>query len=61
MECAFEVQRADFGKMVSAVPGTCISEVKPKTYVDVDGKGTEAAAVTSVKCGATPVQVDRLM
>jgi serine protease inhibitor len=33
----------------------CITEVKHKTYVDVDEEGTEAAAVTSVGVGTTSV------
>jgi serpin B len=33
----------------------CITEVKHKTYVDVDEEGTEAAAVTSVGIGLTSV------
>ncbi len=59
MESAFEPQRADFSKMITALPGPYISEVKHKTYIDVDEKGTEAAAVTSVECESTSVEVDR--
>lgn len=59
MECAFEPRRADFSRMISAMPGPYISEVKHKTYVDVDEKGTEAAAVTSVEFRCTSARPDR--
>ncbi|HXZ29077.1 MAG TPA: serpin family protein [Terriglobales bacterium] len=39
-------------------PGLAISEVKHKTYVDVNEEGTEAAAVTSVGVHATAVRVE---
>lgn len=38
--------------------GLAISEVKHKTYVDVNEEGTEAAAVTSVGVRATAVRVE---
>jgi serine protease inhibitor len=38
--------------------GLAISEVKHKTYVDVNEEGTEAAAVTSVGVRATAVHVE---
>ncbi len=39
-------------------PNLAISEVKHKTYVDVNEEGTEAAAVTSVGVRATSVRVE---
>ena len=39
-------------------PSLAISEVKHKTYVDVNEEGTEAAAVTSVGVRATAVRVE---
>jgi len=39
-------------------PGLSISEVKHKTYVNVNEEGTEAAAVTSVGVHATAVRVE---
>lgn len=59
MERAFDPRRADFSGMHPAPPEIYISGVKHKTYVDVSEKGTEAAAVTSVECVATSVQLDR--
>lgn len=44
---------ADFSKMSDS--GMCIDFVKQKTYVDVNEKGTEAAAVTAVGMKATSV------
>jgi serine protease inhibitor len=42
--------QADFSDMY---PGACISDVKHKTWLDVNEEGTEAAAVTSVEIGLT--------
>jgi len=47
MSIAFDPDQADFTKMHPG-PGLFISEVKHKTFVDVNEEGTEAAAVTSV-------------
>lgn len=47
MGIAFDDHRADLTG-INPAGGLFISEVKQKTYVDVDEKGTEAAAVTSV-------------
>ena len=44
---------ADFSKMSET--GMCIDFVKQKTYVDVNEKGTEAAAVTAIGMKATSV------
>lgn len=41
--------RADFSKMVPPEVSVYISEVKQKTFIEVDEEGTEAAAVTSVE------------
>jgi len=44
----------DFSR-ISAEPGFCLSDVLHKTYVDVDEKGTEAAAVTiPMMAGSAP-------
>lgn len=55
MGIAFAPGQADFSGMAAA--GTAgdiyISEVKHKTFIQVDEAGTEAAAVTSVEVGTT--------
>jgi len=52
MAIAFSTTDADFTK-IDKRGGLFISEVKHKTFVQVDEEGTEAAAVTSVGVGLT--------
>jgi serpin B len=62
MGIAFDDAAADFTR-IHTPSELFISEVKHKTYVDVNEEGTEAAAVTSVGVGVTSaptvIQVDR--
>ncbi len=53
MADAFNPNAADFSKMVKPPIQTYISEVKHKTFVEVNEEGTEAAAVTSTRVAMT--------
>jgi len=56
MGVAFDGARADFTRMVKrAAQNVYIDNVTHKTYIDVNEKGTEAAAVTSVEMKLTSV------
>jgi serpin B len=44
----------DFSRMIAGV-AACISNVRHKTWVEVNEEGTEAAAATSVEMGVTSV------
>lgn len=57
MEDAFDASKADFRKMADVTLGEIfIGTVKHKTFIDVNTKGTEAAAVTyvGIKTAAAP-------
>lgn len=52
MDQAFD-GRADFTEMIQEDASLFISEVKQKTFIDVNEEGTEAAAVTSIEVRET--------
>ncbi|MDF2671685.1 MAG: proteinase inhibitor serpin [Paenibacillus sp.] len=56
MSLAFEDAKADFSALLAPPARAYISDVKHKTFVQVDEQGTEAAAVTSVEVRTTSAQ-----
>lgn len=57
MTTAFNEQ-ANLSKMIKEDDSLWISEVKQKTFIEVDEEGTEAAAVTSVEVKVTSAPAD---
>jgi len=58
MGVAFEGERADFRLMAETMDNIFISQVKHKTYIDVNEEGTEAAAATSVEMELTAAPME---
>ncbi len=51
--CDDPARNFDFTRMFAGPGAACITQVRHKTFVDVNEEGTEAAAVTSVEIGVT--------
>lgn len=59
MGVAFDGARANFRGMIESTQNVFISQVKHKTFAEVNEEGTEAAAVTSTEMRATSVMRPR--
>ena len=57
MTTAF-AHNANFSKMIEETTSLAISEVKQKTFIEVNEEGTEAAAITSVAIAETSAPAD---
>ncbi|WP_440896656.1 serpin family protein [Amphibacillus sp. Q70] len=58
MTTAFDEEKANFEKMIEEDDPLWITEVKQKTFIDVNEEGTEAAGSTSVEIGTTSAPID---
>lgn len=52
MKTAFHPQAAQFSNMISLYENVYLKDAKHKAYIEVEEKGTVAAAVTSIEAGA---------
>lgn len=58
MNTAFDPEIANFTKMITGSDPVWISQVKQKTFIDVNEEGTEAAGATSIEMDTTSAPID---
>src|SRR5699024_3967316 len=58
MGLAFDSEKADFSQMIVEDDPIWISQVKQKTFIDVDETGTEASGATSIELKTTSAPID---
>lgn len=58
IQTAFDKDRADFPHIIVEEEPLWIHEIKQKTFIDVNEKGTEGAAATSVEMETTSAMLD---
>lgn len=55
---AFDPQEANFSKMIQGNEQIFVSEIKQKTFLEVDEEGTEAAAATAIEIRVTSAPLE---
>src|SRR5699024_6597775 len=58
MNTAFDKDEADFSNMIKEDQDLWVSEIKHKTFLDINEKGTEAAGATSAEIDTTSAPLE---